>query len=110
MENQQQEQDLDIRSTITGKTFTQAEWCFQFDEDQPNVFAWSQREDDPGDLTFNIGPKEGANIVFRSPEGKTFTLFVREMSEASKEARSIQIAAIKKDQEPQSAPDEEITN
>jgi hypothetical protein len=89
MENQEQElpQDLGIQGTITGRKFEQAEWCFQFDDEEPNAFAWSQSLDDPGDLNFNIAPTEGANITFRSPGGKTFTLFVREMTDAVREAR-----------------------
>lgn len=101
MENQEQElpQDLGIQGTITGRKFEQAEWCFQFDDEEPNTFAWSQSTEDPGDLNFNIGPTEGANIVFRSPSGKTFTLFVREMTDAVREARDKNIALMNQTQE-----------
>jgi hypothetical protein len=101
MENQEQElpQDLGIQGTITGRKFDQAEWCFQFDDEEPNAFAWSQSAEDPGDLNFNIGPTEGANITFRSPGGKTFTLFVREMTDAVREARDKNIALMNQAQE-----------
>lgn len=96
MENQEQEftqnEDLGIQSSITGRKFEQAEWCFQFDEEEAHAFAWSQNENDPGDLNFNIAPTEGANITFRSPSGKVFTLFVREMTDAVREARDKNIA------------------
>ena len=62
----------------------QCEWVFQFDEDEPQIFAWTgdeQPQEDPT-VTFTISNTKGAYISFTSKEtGKTFRMFARELSE-----------------------------
>lgn len=48
------------------------EYCFQFDDEEPFVFATGN---DP--LTFTINPTEGGIISFED-NGRTFKLFSRE--------------------------------
>ena len=68
------------------KNFEQAEWCFQFFDNEPVVFAWSEEDGDPGELVFTISPNETSSIAF-SDKGMTFKLFARPMSEETKVLR-----------------------
>jgi len=66
--------------------FSQAEWVFQFDNDEPVVIAWSNDPSTPGELSFILKANSGSNLVFMSSDGKkTLRLFSREMSEATRE-------------------------
>lgn len=69
------------------KSFEQAEWCFQFFDNEPVVFAWSEEEGDPGELVLTINPNENSSIAF-SDKGMTFKLFCRPMSEETKMLRN----------------------
>lgn len=62
--------------------FDMAEWLFQFDEEEPIVMAWSNSEEDPGELTFILKPSSDSMVYFKSEDGsKTFKLFSRLMSQ-----------------------------
>ena len=68
--------------------FKQAEWVFQFDDDEPVIIAWSNDESEAGELSFVLKANSGTNIVFQSPDGKkTLRLFPREMSEETRKKR-----------------------
>lgn len=70
------------------KVFEQAEWCFQFNDEEPVVFAWSEIEEDPGEFCLIVKPEEGSAAEFSSPDKKrTFKIFAREMSLDSKKVR-----------------------
>ena len=75
----------------------QAEWCFQFDENDPTVVAWSTKDSDPGDFSILIPAVEGTAAVFKCPEtGKTFKILVRPMSELTKKRRdSVDLSSLK---------------
>ena len=32
--------------TLSQKKYEECEWCFQFDEDEPQIFAWTDNESD----------------------------------------------------------------
>ena len=49
------------------------EFCFQFDDDEPFVFATGNR-----DLILTMSPTNNSNITF-TREGRRFTLFAREV-------------------------------
>jgi len=70
------------------KKLEQCEWCFQFDEDEPKVFAWTEEDmtDEDPTVTFTIGNTEGAYVSF-SKDGKTFKLFARPLTEEGKKLR-----------------------
>jgi hypothetical protein len=59
--------------------YDNAEWCFQFDGDQPVVFAWTQEgSTGPGELTIQIKPNSHSNILFISEDrSKQFKIFTR---------------------------------
>ena len=70
------------------KKLTQAEWCFQFDGEEPIIFAWSKEEGDVGDFVLNIPAIEGTAATFKCPRtSKSFSILVREMSEETKADR-----------------------
>ena len=81
--------------TLSQKKYEECEWCFQFDEDEPQVFAWTDddlnKSEDPK-VIFTITNVENSYITFQnSKTGKLFKLFARELSEAGKELRKKQI-------------------
>lgn len=81
----QDEQSMVTDASV--KNFEQAEWCFQFFDAEPVVFAWSEEDGDPGELVLSINPNESSSIVF-SDKGMSFKLFCRPMSEETKFLRS----------------------
>ena len=84
MENQINETgaDFEIPEIPGVEEFDMAEWAFQFDDDEPVVIAWSNSEEEAGELTFMIKANSGSNVIFKSSDGtKTMKLFSRRMSE-----------------------------
>ena len=79
------------------KILDQAEWCFQFDENDPTVFAWSTKDSEPGDFSILIPAVDGTAATFRCPEtGKTFKITVRPMSESTRQRRdSVDLSNLK---------------
>jgi hypothetical protein len=85
--------------TLSQKKYEECEWCFQFDEDDPQVFAWTDDElnknEDPK-VIFTITNVENSYITFQNgTTGKLFRLFARELSEEGKELRKKQKEAFK---------------
>jgi hypothetical protein len=65
--------------------FNQAEWVFQFDEDEPITIAWSNDETEPGELNFILKPNSGSSVSFQSNDGKkTLRIFSRNLTEDRK--------------------------
>ena len=65
----------------------QCEWVFQFDGDEPQIFAWTGEDmtDEEPTVTFTISNNKDAYISFTSKQnGKRFKLFARELSEEGK--------------------------
>ena len=63
-----------------------AEWCFQFFNNEPIVFAWQDEGSEPAPLVLQIQPKEGEGLNFQQ-NGMVFRIFPRPISEESKEQR-----------------------
>jgi hypothetical protein len=85
--------------TLSQKKYEECEWCFQFDEDEPQVFAWTDDElnksEDPK-VIFTITNVENSYITFQNGKtGKLFRLFARELSEEGKTLRQKQKDAFK---------------
>jgi hypothetical protein len=59
------------------------EWCFQFFNNEPIVFAWGDENSEPSPLTLSIQPIEGQGLNFQQ-NGMEFTIFPRPISEESK--------------------------
>lgn len=76
------------------KKINDCEWCFQFDNDEPQIFAWTDdginSEDEPT-VTFTIKNTENAYISFSNDDGsKVFRIFAREITELGKKQRENQ--------------------
>jgi len=92
--------------SINQKKLEQCEWCFQFDDDEPKVFAWTHEDmkDEEPTVTFTIGNTEGAYVSF-TKDGKRFKLFARPLSEEGiklREFQSSEMLGLKKDIENES--------
>jgi len=85
--------------TLSQKKYEECEWCFQFDEDEPQVFAWTDDDlnnsEDPK-VIFTITNVENSYITFQNGKtGKLFKLFARELTEEGRELRQKQKEAFK---------------
>ena len=85
--------------TLSQKKYEECEWCFQFDEDEPQVFAWTDddlnKSEDPK-VIFTITNVENSYITFQNGKtGKLFKLFARELTEEGRELRQKQKEAFK---------------
>lgn len=92
MENEKLEPIGEIKLSEP-KRLDQCEWCYQFDEDEPNIFAWTEEEmeNENPEVKFVLTNVEGAYILFKDKTtGKSFKLFPRELSEKGKEMRDYQ--------------------
>ena len=58
-------------------TFENAEWVFQFDDDEHRVIATATTSD-PTEITFTIKNNDQSNIHFYGRDGKRFKIFTRE--------------------------------
>jgi hypothetical protein len=65
---------------------TDAEWCFQFFNNEPIVFAFSNEGEIATALTLQIQPKEGEGLNFQQ-NGMSFRIFPRPISEETKKER-----------------------
>jgi hypothetical protein len=89
-------------SMVESKPIKDAEWCFQFFDNEPVVFAWNKLENDQSvPFVLELQPVEGQGVTF-SVAGMTFKIFSREITEATKIQRQTeleQMANLKKDME-----------
>ena len=76
---------------INQKKYEECEWCFQFDEDEPQIFAWTDdnldKSEDPK-VIFTIANLENSYISFENAKtGKSFKLFARNLSDEGRKLR-----------------------
>ena len=76
------------------ETYNECEWCFQFDEDEAQIFAWTD-EDQPKDeepkVIFTITNTKNSYINFTDKvTGRIFKIFSRELSDEGKKMRNTQ--------------------
>ena len=76
-----------------------AEWCFQFFNNEPIVFAWSNEGEEPAPLVLQLQPIEDEGLNFQQ-NGMTFRIFPREISEETKQQRQEQNASQNKETQP----------
>lgn len=67
-------------------TIQDAEWCFQFFNNEPIVFAWQQEGQEPAPLVLQVQPKEGEGLNFQQ-NGMLFRIFPRPITEETKQQR-----------------------
>ena len=68
------------------KPIADAEWCFQFFNNEPIVFAWSNEGEEPAPLVLQLQPVESEGLNFQQ-NGMTFRIFPRPISEETKKER-----------------------
>ena len=71
----------------TPKVIEDVEWCFQFFNNEPEVFAFSNEGEPAGNLSIELKPFEGEGLSF-SHNGMAFRLFPRPISEETKLERA----------------------
>lgn len=82
MENKESQLPEGINLTIPQITkFKQPEWVFQFDNDEPVVFAWCEQPEDEPRLSLDFKGESSSTLFFTSTSGKTFKIFSREITE-----------------------------
>ena len=72
-----------------GKEIKQAEWCFQFFDNEPVVFAYAKSDTESSNLIIELRPVSDDTLTF-TQNGMSFKIFPREMSEESKQSREQQ--------------------
>jgi hypothetical protein len=84
--------------TLSQKKYEDCEWCFQFDGDEPQIFAWTSediKDDENPSVNLTINNTENSYIQFEHKNGKTFKLFARELTEEGKQLRNKQLELLK---------------
>jgi len=71
------------------KVIQDAEWCFQFFNNEPVVFAWNNENSEASPLVLQIQPNESDRLTFRQ-NGMEFSIFPRPISEESKKQRELE--------------------
>jgi len=66
-----------------------AEWCFQFFNNEPVVFGWQAENTPATPLVLQIQPTESETLTFRQ-NGMEFKIFARPISEETKKLRNEQ--------------------
>jgi hypothetical protein len=87
----------EIKMTPSEK-LEQCEWCFQFDGDEPQIFAWTGENDSKDEepkVMFTITNTKDSYITFTHKNGKSFKLFARELTDEGKQLRNKQIELTK---------------
>jgi len=80
------QEEVEVSEMEQLPTIEDAEWCFQFFNNEPIVFAWSNEGEKPTLLTLQIEPKEGEGLNFQQ-NGMSFRIFPRPISEETKKER-----------------------
>jgi hypothetical protein len=89
-------QEVEVSEMEQLPTIKDAEWCFQFFNNEPIVFAWSNEGEEPTPLVLQLQPTEGEGLNFQQ-NGMTFRIFPREISEETKQQRAEQNASKNKE-------------
>ena len=79
---------------LTQEKLEQCEWCFQFDEDEPQIFAWTgdnMNKDEEPKVIFTVSNTKNSYITFTHKNGKNFKLFARELSDEGRQLREQQL-------------------
>jgi hypothetical protein len=74
---------------LTEKIYEECEWCYQFDEDEAQVFAWTNENDESEEepsVTFTLNNNNNSYLTFMYKD-KVFKLFARELTDAGKNLR-----------------------
>ncbi|CAB4143284.1 hypothetical protein UFOVP449_149 [uncultured Caudovirales phage] len=87
----QNEQQSEFELVDPQPQIQQAEWCFQFFDNEPVVFAYSKSENESSNLVIELRPTVDDTLTF-AQNGMVFKIFPREMTEETKKLREKQYA------------------
>lgn len=81
------ETTLELKKSV----LNEAEWVFQFDDDEPQIFAVTpeDRAGEPLSITLAINNDATSNIVFSNGD-KKFSIYCRELTDGGREFRKSQ--------------------
>lgn len=82
-EEKLQQQDAGSIEVPEANPIVDAEWCFQFFNNEPVVFAFSNEGETAAPLQMKIEPTEGQGLNFQQ-NGMVFKIFPRPISEETK--------------------------
>jgi hypothetical protein len=82
-------QEVGDTTQPTPPMIDQTEWCFQFFDNEPVVFGWTNDDTTSSNLVIELRPTMEDALTF-SQNGMAFKIFPREMSEESKRLREEQ--------------------
>lgn len=82
-----QQQDAGSIGVPEVNQIVDAEWCFQFFNNEPVVFAFSNEGETAVPLQMKIEPTEGQGLNFQQ-NGMTFRIFPRPITEETKLERA----------------------
>jgi len=82
-EEKLQQQDAGSIGVPEATPILDAEWCFQFFNNEPVVFAFSNEGETAAPLQMKIEPVEGQGLNFQQ-NGMVFRVFPRPISEETK--------------------------
>ena len=85
-EEKLQQQKAGSINTPESKPIVDAEWCFQFFNNEPIVFAWSNEGEESAPMILQIQPETGEGLNFQQ-NGMVFKIFPRPISEETKKER-----------------------
>ena len=91
-----QQQDAGSIEVSEAQPIQDAEWCFQFFNNEPVVFAYSNEGEEPAPLVLQLQPNEGEGLNFQQ-NGMAFRIFPRQISEESKKQRQEENASKNKE-------------
>jgi hypothetical protein len=94
-----QQQEAGSINVPEAQPIQDAEWCFQFFNNEPVVFAWSNEGEEPAPLTLQLEPNQGEGLNFQQ-SGMVFKIFPREITEETKKQRAEQNASKNKETQP----------
>ena len=83
---QEELQDAGSINIPEAQPIQDAEWCFQFFNNEPTVFAYAKEGDEVAPLVLQVEPTEGQGLTFRQ-NGMEFKIFPRPISEETKKQR-----------------------
>jgi hypothetical protein len=88
-EEELQQKEAGSIETPETKPILDAEWCFQFFNNEPITFAWSNEGENSAPLVLQIQPEEGEGLNFEQ-NGMTFRIFPKPITEETKKIRKEQ--------------------
>lgn len=89
MEEQNNNEQVELN---TEELINEAEWVFQFDNDEPQLLAVTPENKigEPLSITIALNNTTNSTLTFTSKDGKVFKLYAREVTDAGKEFRKLQ--------------------